>query len=53
MNNLYTNGKSTKSASDWINDMGGIEVIVGRPLFGAPTDDLIESIMAENGLVKA
>lgn len=53
MNTLYTNGKITKPAYQWLDDMGGIEVLIGRPLFGAPTSDLINQIMAENGLKKA
>lgn len=48
---LYKNSNGViKSALDWVSDMGGIEVVVGRPLLGAPDESLIKSIMAENGL---
>lgn len=52
MDELYTDGSFTQTASAWLDDMGGIEAVIGRPLFGAPTADLIESIMLENGLTR-
>ena len=54
MKTLYKNRKGVvQTAEQWLFDMGGIECVIGRQLFGAATDSLIASIMAENGLSKA
>lgn len=39
-----------QTAQEWLDDMGGIEVLVGRPLLGAPTPELIESLLLEDGI---
>lgn len=54
MNQYYTDQITgeTKKASEWLEDMGGIECVIGRPLWGAPLEALIVNIMAENGLSK-
>ena len=50
MNNYTDKKGNIKSADQWLDDMGGIEAVIDRPIFGAPTEELIHDIMIENGL---
>lgn len=41
-----------KSALDWVEYMGGMDVVIGRSIWGCPTDSLLADVMAEHGLVE-
>jgi len=39
-----------KTAEEWLDDIGGIETLLGRKLFGAPTQELIRDHLFQQGI---